>query len=589
MYDLKHAQALKGQETSGVDARFVARTPADVARGFWGGVAGFVLAFFLVHGLLRKAAPRADPFLLPLVALLSGLGLMLVYSVKDPYRDTFAFTGQVWGVAGYGLIALVVPLTRPFGRLVLRRYQYAYAAAAVLLMLALASPLGHGPGGVHIQLLGLEPVEFIKLLLVFFVVAYLTERRGLHDPTKALPPMRDFLPLAVIYGFALLLFMIVKDLGPAVLLFGAFLTLLYLTTQRAMYPLVGTVLLLLAAFVGYHAHFGFFATRVTMWLHPWDNADPRGAQLADGLWGMATGGLGGSGLGLGEPEAMPRAGSDLIFASLGEQLGLVGTLGVLIVYVLLLGRGLRIALQAGTDFDRLLAAGLTTLLGLQTMIIVGGVTGLVPLTGMTLPFVSFGASSLVANFFMVGMLLSLSNKTMPTAATDRPTPEWARAARVVALGCAAYLLIGVGVFRLMWCRGCRMSRWHRACWSAPMRTKSCGRTSTRACWRTRQHPARTHSRSEWGGAGARIAPRPPILGERNGLLTPDGRARVYPGGQPARTCWWRRRGRRGRWAATGRCGGFRPMLTCCRFTAGTGGGRPARAHRAARPGRAADD
>ena len=219
--------------------RFVARTQADVAGGFWGGVIGFVLAFFFVHALLRKAAPGADPFLLPLVALLSGLGLMLVYSVKDPYRDTFAFTGQVWGVAGYGLVALIVPLTRPFGRLALRRYQYAYAAAAVLLMLALASPLGHGPGGVHIQLLGLEPVEFIKLLLVFFVVAYLTERRGLHDPTKALPPLRDFLPLAVIYGFALLLFLVVKDLGPAVLLFGAFLTLLYLTTQRVLYPLVG--------------------------------------------------------------------------------------------------------------------------------------------------------------------------------------------------------------------------------------------------------------------------------------------------------------------------------------------------------------
>ena len=268
VYDLKHAKALKGQETSGIDDRFVARTAADGARAFWGGVAGFVAAFFLVHALLRKAAPGADPFLLPLVALLSGLGLMLVYSVKDPYRDTFAFTGQVWGVAGYGLLALIVPLTRPFGRLALRRYQYAYAAAAVGLMLALASPLGHGPGGVHIQLLGLEPVEFIKLLLVFFVVAYLTERRGLHDPTRPLPPLRDFLPLAVIYGFALLLFLVVKDLGPAVLLFGAFLTLLYLTTQRILYPLVGTVLLLLAAMISYKLHFGFFATRVTMWLHP---------------------------------------------------------------------------------------------------------------------------------------------------------------------------------------------------------------------------------------------------------------------------------------------------------------------------------
>ena len=528
VYDLKHSPALKGQETSGVDDRFVARTPADVSHGFWGGVVGFLVAFFLVHALLRKAAPRADPFLLPLVALLSGLGLMLVYSVKDPYRDTFAFTGQVWGVAGYGLIALLVPLTRPFGRLALRRYQYAYAVAAVGLMLALASPLGHGPGGVHIQLLGIEPVEFIKLLLVFFVVSYLTERRGLHDPTKRLPPMRDFLPLALIFGFALLLFMIVKDLGPAVLLFGTFLTILYLTTQRAIYPVVGTVLLLLAAVIGDKLHFGFFATRVTMWLHPWDNPDPRGAQLAQGLWGMATGGLGGSGLGLGEPEMMPRAGSDLIFASLGEQMGLVGTLGVLIVYVLLLGRGLRIALQAGTDFDRLLAAGLTALLGLQTMIIVGGVTGLVPLTGMTLPFVSFGASSLVANFFTVGLLLALSNRTTPAGAADRATPEWTRSARVVALGCAAYLLVGVGVFRLMDVQGVQ---------DVALASRLLVSPDADQVRRAHVNPRLL--------AYAGAIPHGRIL-DRNGtvlaqdagpgdagattLLTPDGRRRVYPGG-----------------------------------------------------------
>ena len=528
VYDLKHSQALKGQETSGVDDRFVARTPSDVLRGFWGGVGVFVLAFFLVHALLRKAAPQADSFLLPLVALLSGLGLMLVYSVKDPYRDTFAFTGQVWGVAGYGLVALLLPLTRPFGRLALRRYQYAFAASAVLLMLGLASPLGHGPGGVHIQLLGAEPVEFIKLLLVFFVVAYLTEKRGLHDPTKSLPAMRDFLPLAIIYGFALFLFIIVKDLGPAVLLFGVFLALLYLTTQRIIYPALGAALLLLAAFVGYHAHFGFFATRVTMWLHPWDNSDPRGAQLAQGLWGMATGGLGGSGLGLGEPEVMPRAGSDLIFASLGEQLGLIGTLGVLITYVLLLGRGLRIALKAGTDFDRLLAAGLTTLLALQTMIIVGGVTGLVPLTGMTLPFVSFGASSLVANFFTIGLLLSLSAKTVPTTAADRATVEWTRAARVVALGAAAYLLIAVGVFRLMAVQGVQDTALASRLLLSPDADK---------ILRAHVNPrltayAASISRGRILDRNGQVLAQDASEGEvgATGLLTPDGRRRVYPGG-----------------------------------------------------------
>ena len=247
------------------------------------------------------------------------------------------------------------------------------------------------------------------------------------------------------------------------------------------------MLLLLAAAVGYKLHFGFFATRVTMWLHPWDNADPRGAQLAEGLWGMATGGLGGSGLGLGEPEAdaARRVGLDLRVP--GRTTGAGRDAGGADRLLLLMGRGLRIALRAGTEFDRLLAAGLTALLGLQTMIIVGGVTGLVPLTGMTLPFVSFGASSLVADFFIVGVLLHCPTRRLPTGAADRATPEWTRAARVVALGCAAYLLLGVGVFRLMRVQGVQDVATGRAASVQPRRRLGCcGRTSTRACWGTRR-------------------------------------------------------------------------------------------------------
>lgn len=536
VFDLK--RFVRDLPTSPVDDRFVVRAPAEVTRGFWGGTALFLLAFFVMHGLLRRAAPNADPFLLPLVALLSGLGLMMVYSVKDPYRDTFVFVSQIWGIALYGLVALAIPLLRPFGRLPLRRYQYAYAAVSALLMLLLLKA-GGGPGDVHIRVFGFEPVEIIKVLLVFFVVSYLAERRGaLGDATSAVPRARDFLPLALIYACTLFLFVLVRDLGPAVLLFGAFLALLYLATQRAVYPLVGTVLLLLAAFVGYKLHFGFFATRVTMWLHPWDNTERLGAQLGQGLWGMATGGLDGSGLGLGRTEFMPRAGSDLIFASLGEELGLVGTLTVLIVYTLLIARGFRVALRAVTEFDRLLAAGLTILLALQTMIITGGVTGLVPLTGITLPFVSFGASSLVANFFLMGVLLHLSGKTLAAEAADRATPEWTRSARVVAVGCGAYLLLGIGVFRLIDVQGVR------DVWTAthPLRTPDRdqlvdGRLKPGETPRPHVNPRLL--------AYADQIPRGKIL-DRNGtalakdalpddagatgLLTPDGRQRIYPGG-----------------------------------------------------------
>ena len=541
VYSLRHARALKGVSAADIDDKFVARTPADVSRLFWVGAAAFLLVWWLVHGVLRKSAPTADPFLLPFAALLSGLGLMMVYSVKDPYRDTFAFTGQVWGVALYGMLALLVPLTRPFGRLPLRRYKYAYAGAAVLLMLGLLV-MGHGPGGIHIQLFGVEPVEFIKILLVLFVASYLAERQGsLGDAKAALPRLADFGPLAVVYAFCLGLFLLVKDLGPAVLLFGVFLTLLYLTTRRIVYPLVGTVLLLLLAGAGYALHFGFFATRVTMWLHPWDNPDRNGAQLAQGLWGMATGGLWGSGLGLGRPEFVPRAGSDSVFATYGEQMGLVGALVLLAVYALLIARGLHIARRAVTDFDRLLAAGLTLLLGFQAMIILGGVSGLTPLTGVTLPFVSFGASSLVASFFAVGLLLHLSGKTLPSTAIDRAPLEWSRAARVLAVGCAAYLLLGVGVVRLFDVQGIHDVD------IATRRLKTPDRDTKPGALLPAHINPRLLAYASGIPRGAikdrkgQVLARRPLTGDEPGqttLLCPAGQARVYPGGAACALLVW---------------------------------------------------
>ncbi len=541
VYGLRHAKALKGVPTADIDDRFVVRTASDITRAFWGGAAAFLLVWWLGHGVLRKSAPGADPFLLPFTALLSGVGLMMVYSVKDPYRDTLAFTGQVWGVALYGMVALLVPLTRPFGRLPLRRYQYAYAGAAVLLMLGLLA-LGHGPGGIHIQLFGVEPVEFIKILLVLFVASYLAERQGtLGDAKAALPRLADFGPLAVVYAFCLGLFLLVKDLGPAVLLFGVFLALLILTTRRVIYPLVGTILLLLAALAGYALHFGFFATRVLMWLHPWDNTDKNGAQLAQGLWGMATGGLWGSGLGLGRPEFVPRAGSDSIFATYGEQTGLIGALVLLAVYALLIARGLHIARRAVTEFDRLLAAGLSLLLGFQTMIILGGVSGLTPLTGITLPFVSFGASSLVASFFAIGLLLHLSGKTLPSTAVDRATPEWSRTARALAVGCAAYLLLGIGVGRLFDVQGVHDTAIATRLLRTPDRdTKPGGPLPPHINPRLLAYAADI-PRGTIKDRNGKVLARKPLTDDEPGqttLLCPDGHPRVYPGGAACAQIVW---------------------------------------------------
>ena len=278
-----------------------------------------------------------------------------------------------------------------------------------------------------------------------------------------------------------------------------------------------------------------------MWLHPWDNADKNGAQLAQGLWGMATGGLWGSGLGLGRPEFVPRAGSDSVFASYGEQTGLIGGLVLLSVYALLLARGLHIARRAVTEFDRLLASGLTLLLALQAMIILGGVSGLTPLTGVTLPFVSFGASSLVADFFAVGLLLRLSARTLPEGIADRASPEWTRAARVLSRRRR----------RLPAARRRRVPPGRRPGPARPAdrdaaaadagpgharRAGRCPRTSTRACWPTPNAIPRGTIRDRSGTALAR-APLSPDEPGQTGLLCPDGRPRVYPGGPACSPCW----------------------------------------------------
>ncbi|MEO7717153.1 MAG: FtsW/RodA/SpoVE family cell cycle protein [Capsulimonas sp.] len=523
---------LKPLAASGVDLDddlLIVRSKAGGASEYWQGVGFFFLAFLLAHIYLRKTAPSADPFLLPLIEILCGVGLMMVYTVKDPFRDTFSFLGQIRGVALYGMIALAIPLLKPFSRIVLRRYQYVYAVAAIVLMV-LQILVGSGPGGVHLQLFGFEPVEVIKILLVLFVVSYLTQRPdALDSPINPLPRVQDFGPLAIIYASVLLLFVAMKDLGPAVLLFGTFLTIVYLATQRKIYPLVGGSLLLIAGFIGYKIHLGFFATRVTMWLNPWENTDAKGAQLGQGLWGMATGGIFGSGLGMGNPGMIPRGGSDLIFASIGEEMGLIGAICILIVYVLICVRGFRIALQAVTHFDRLLAAGLTTLLTLQTMIIVGGVTGFLPLTGITLPFVSFGTSSLVVNFFSIGLLLHLSSKTLPNDVTDVASSAWARSARIVTVAMAAYLLIEIGVFRLFYIQGIADTSIASRAIRTPDRDLVT-RDHVNPRLRIYANAIPRGTIYDRNGRVLAVSATSEQMSQATGLLNPDGRMRVYPGG-----------------------------------------------------------
>lgn len=419
--------------------RFTMRS-ADAARKsllIWSGA---IVAFFIgAHLVVRRAYSRADPFLLPIAAFLSFLSILLLFVIKDPLRDKLSFVSQAQGIVFGGVIALSVTLSPPWGRAPLHRYGYLYALAAFAgcLILGLA---GSGPGGVRLSVAGVQPVEGIKVLLVFFLAAYLAERAALlDDPLRKwgpfpVPRAKDALPLLVMYALPLALFGIVKDLGPALLLFGVFIVMLYLATGRGVYVWVGLAVLLLGGYVGYRIHFGVFATRLDMWAHPWDNTHPLGDQLARGLWGIASGGPLGSGLGLGGTGYIPRGGSDLALASIGEDMGLAGTGAVLLCALVVVARGFLIARQTTTDFERFLAAGLSCLFGLQVLLIVSGTLGLLPLSGVTLPFISFGKSSLVASLFMVGVLLRISARvpTVSTALVAPPRP-WERSARRVGL------------------------------------------------------------------------------------------------------------------------------------------------------------
>jgi cell division protein FtsW (lipid II flippase) len=455
-FRLRHSPLLKDEAVIWNWQELYVRTSAQVAKVYFGSLIAFLIAAFGIHGVLRSRAPDADPFLLPIVFLLSGFGLMVALSVHDPFRDTLAFTTQALGVIAFGTVAILIPNLNRFRRLPLHRYTYAYAVAAVVLLLTLFA-FGRGPAATHIQLFGFEPIEIIKVLLVFFIAAYLADRRlsnqvGLKSKIY-LPIFRDVLPLIAIYLIALSLFGAVKDLGPAVLLFGTFVTILYLVTGQSIYPLLGVALLLVAGYFGDRLGFGFFATRVQMWLHPWGNSNRLGGQLAEGLWGLCTGGIFGSGSGLGGSYFVPRAGSDMAFTTIGEEYGLVGALALLCLYVFIVYRGFLIARCALDEFDRLLASGITVLIGLQALVITGGATGLMPLTGITLPFVSYGTSSLVANFFCIGILLNLSAKSASNELVAVTPPVFIRTSRRVAVALSAGLLLLVGVVRLVWLQG----------------------------------------------------------------------------------------------------------------------------------------
>jgi len=378
-------------------------------------VAIFVGLYLVAHLITRIALPAADPYLLPLAALLTGIGLTEIYRI-DP---ELALRQGVWIVVGLSLYAVLAFVVRDYRRLDSVKYVLA-VTALVLLVLPALPVIGQTINGatlwVKIGPITFQPGEIAKVLFVVFLAGYLRDNRELlSGGLGRRPSLKHFGPLLLIWGGAMLVLFLTNDLGGGLLFFSVFLAMLYVATGRWAYVAIGLVLFAVGAYGLYHV-VPHVEDRVLIWLHPWSDPYGNGYQLVQSIYAISGGGLFGTGLGQGVlltsggAPYIPFLQTDFIFSAIAQELGLAGAVGVVLLYVLFVYRGFKIATLADDGFSKLLAAGLTATLGLQTFLILGGVTGLIPLTGITLPFVSYGGSSIVANFLLLGLLLAVSNR-----------------------------------------------------------------------------------------------------------------------------------------------------------------------------------
>jgi cell division protein FtsW (lipid II flippase) len=386
-------------------------------------------------GLLVVAGRRTDQILLPAVGLLGGIGLLLMERLPQDLAGSLgglARTQLVWLLIGFGIIAVLAVAVR--NDVWLRRYKYTWAALGVALLL-LTFIFGRDVNGARLSLtvgpVSGQPSELLKVILVVFLAGYLSENRPLlvEESTRIgplqVPPLPYLAPMIAMWAIALGIVIVQRDLGAALLFFAVFLLLLYVSTARLSYVFLGLAAFVVGAGMLYFL-FGHVRTRIDIWIDPF--ADPSGAgyQVVQALHAFARGGLIGTGLGGGLPAIagrppIPALHTDFPFAALGEELGLVGILAILGLYLVLVERGLRIAAAAHDEYRAILAAGLSLVIGVQAFIIAAGNLKLIPLTGITLPFISYGGSSLLANAVIVGLLIGLSERTRePLPAPRRP-------------------------------------------------------------------------------------------------------------------------------------------------------------------------
>jgi cell division protein FtsW (lipid II flippase) len=382
------------------------------------------------HVVLRIALPNADPYIFPLVAVLASFGIVMVYRIDA----TLARQQAQWFVLGLILFAATIFLFRDYRKL--ERYRYIIVLVSLgLLVLPRLPGIGYSANGAFlgIRIPGLfvfQPVEFSKIGLVIFLASYLRDTRhvlaagGRRILGFTLPPLKHFGPIIVIWGLAMGTMVLLSDIGSSLMFYAALLAMLYVATGRISFVIVGALAFALGAwYLG--THISHVHARVEDWLHPFNPklyASPLGSyQIANGVFAQAAGGLFGQGFGRsiltlpGGGPLIPFPQTDMIYAVITDELGLFGAAAVLVVYLMLVARGLKTATLAGDSFSALLATGLSAILAVQVFVIVGGVTRVIPLTGVTLPFISYGGSSIVANFVLVALLLLVSERARRTA------------------------------------------------------------------------------------------------------------------------------------------------------------------------------
>ncbi|MGH8637435.1 MAG: FtsW/RodA/SpoVE family cell cycle protein, partial [Burkholderiales bacterium] len=447
---------LTSTDLAAIKPRVVVRSLPAFRQRVLAAVASFLAAFWVAHFLRRRRRADDDPLMLPALMLLTGIGLTSMIALRDPLRDTMIGSAFVIGViAGVALLVAASEIdfeASPLRRAVLLPLGIALALAVLLLL------FGSGPGasGAKVNLAGVQPVEVIRLLVILALAAYFARRldflRELSEPLGdtrpwlrwiRVPRWKDVRPVAVSMALVLAFFFLQKDLGPALVMSCVFLALYGIARGRAPLVVLGLVILASGFAVAYAI--GFPATvrqRVMIWADPWNNGVTGGNQVAHGIWAMSTGGPWGLGQGLGSPQVIPAGHTDLVLAAIGEELGFAGVAVVMGLYVVLGWRCLRIALRAPGDYTAFLAAGITLALVIQALVIAGGLLGLLPLAGVVTPFLSYGKSSMLANFAAIGVLLAIARRRGAVRL------HLGRPMRTVALVLSA--AIAVVVIRALW-------------------------------------------------------------------------------------------------------------------------------------------